>query len=120
MNKRLYFSICIGTLCAFFAVWSVILALTLYNITNENKEEREIGTAIAEKTVSKKLSHYLVISESDGVVLYKVYENGDKEQESILDISTLTMRETDKRNFAAGIVLKTKEDVIHLIEDYTS
>lgn len=139
MNKKLYFSICISFLCAFLAVYSVILTFALKKAENYKKEniaqrnempysaEKIYGSNTGSKTEyvpqnisSEKVDHYFAISRGNDVVLYVIYESGKKEFKGSIGISTLTMRKRDKENFKDGVTLKTHEDVLHLIEDYTS
>lgn len=120
MNKKLYFSICLTVLCVFFAISCVILIFTV-NDLNRNNTKRSAVEPENLSSDSNPISYYLVIGEGDEVNLYSVYENGDKKAEGHLSgINMMTMRKADKRSFEKGIILKSREEVLHLIEDYSS
>ena len=122
MNKKLYFSVFISLMCIFFAVISVILVFEVRNLTmNSANEKLEVEkTDIKAENIAAEQTGYVVISEDDGVNLYSVFANGERKFIKSLDISTATMRNADRKAFERGIKLNNENDILHLIEDYTS
>lgn len=72
------------------------------NITIENKDD------------------YLVIAEAGLVTLYVIGVDGNKTFEQILEIDKNSLTENDQKLLSQGIILDTREDLLSLIEDYSS
>ncbi len=63
---------------------------------------------------------YLVISENGMVNLYVIGDDGSKTFDQILEIDKNALTPNDQKLLSQGIILDTKEDLLSLIEDYTS
>lgn len=63
---------------------------------------------------------YLVIAESGLVNLYVIGIDGNKTFEQILEIDANSLTPNDRKLLKQGIILDTKEDLLSLLEDYTS
>ena len=125
MNKKLYFTVCVSFLCAFFAVFcigSVFYIKRMNNLENAKNivYEKKSPKIQAQNVISSKLKYYFVIYENGKINTYGVYDNVYKKLEGTLDkINVMTMRDNDREMFKKGIAVSTKEDLIHLVEDYT-
>ncbi len=63
---------------------------------------------------------YLVIKENGLVNLYVIGTDGNKTFEQILEIDTNSLTPNDRKLLTQGIILDTREDLVSLLEDYTS
>lgn len=69
---------------------------------------------------SPDMNDYLVVSEGALVNLYSITKEGTKIFEQVLDIDLSSLKSEDKTLLLNGILLDTKDDVLSLIEDYSS
>lgn len=63
---------------------------------------------------------YLMISEGELVNLYTINKDGDKIFEKVLDIDISSLKEEDKDLLTSGILVDSKDDILSLIEDFSS
>lgn len=63
---------------------------------------------------------YLVIKENGLVNLYVIGIDGNKTFEQILEIDANSLTANDRKLLTQGIILDTREDLVSLLEDYTS
>lgn len=63
---------------------------------------------------------YFIISEGSLVNLYTINKDGYRMFEKVLDIDISSLKEEDKQLLTGGILVDTKNDLLSLIEDYSS
>ena len=66
------------------------------------------------------MNDYLVVSEGTLVNLYSITKDGNKIFEEVLEIDLSSLKPEDRTLLLNGILLDTKDDVLSLIEDYSS
>jgi len=95
------------------------------NYENQNKPFPNLpvnisGTYEEPQDFTPDNNDYLVICEGNLVNLYVINEDGDKIFDSVLEIDISSLTSDDKNLLNSGIMLSDKEDLLSLIEDYTS
>lgn len=63
---------------------------------------------------------YLMVAEGELVNLYTINKDGYKIFEKVLDIDIASLKEEDKDLLTSGILVDTKDDILSLIEDFSS
>jgi len=64
--------------------------------------------------------HYIMQNKDGYIVIYKINELGEKELFEETDISLSVLSEADKNKLNKGIILKSLDEVMNIIEDYSS
>lgn len=68
-----------------------------------------------------KARQYYVLKEYNGrIAVYKSYASGQKTLMNIIDTDTNALPENDRKLLQKGIEVATEEDMLQLLEDYTS
>ena len=80
---------------------------------------KEVFADTQDITVENK-DDYLVISESGIVALYVIGTDGNKTFKKILEIDKNSLTKNDQELLSQGIILDTQEELLSLIEDYSS
>lgn len=102
-------------------------AVTSHNVTDEGiyaplkrtQNLREVFSDIQNVEIENK-NDFLVISEGNLVNLYVIGTDGNKTFERILEIDKNSLTDNDQSLLEQGIILDTEEDLLSLLEDYTS
>lgn len=122
MNKRLFFRICTVSIGSFLIIW--ISAFASFFVRNRAQQEEMQSRYEAENAEiavkSAKIAHYSVREENGRVAVYEIYSNGYEKLIGAPDIDLSQLSPRDKSDFSDGIILKTKEELASLIEDFTS
>lgn len=122
MNKNLYFKVCSITIGSFLIIWSA--AFTVFLMRERNQNQSDIPEYVAESTQNgvqnARMEHYLARTTGGSVVIYEVYANGYEKAISVPNIALSQLTEHDRASFDKGIILKTKEEMASLVEDFTS
>ena len=63
---------------------------------------------------------YLMVCEGELVNLYTINKDGDQIFEKVLDIDISSLKEEDKDLLTSGILVDSKDDILSLIEDFSS
>lgn len=122
MNKNLYFKVCSIAIGSFLIIWSA--AFTVFLMRQYNRQQSEIPEYSAESTQnsvsSANIKHYMAQIKGGSVVIYEIYDNGYEKIISVPDIPLSQLTDQDRESFEKGIILKDKEEMASLIEDFTS
>ena len=87
----------------------------------EDKEASAPGEAYFMNESDKEGKQYYMLKEYIGrIAVYKVYQTGEMTLMSIIDAATDALPESDKKLLQQGISVATEEEMLQLIEDYTS
>jgi len=78
------------------------------------------GAYSSDENFTRDMNDYLVISEGNLVNLYAINPEGNKIFQKVLDIDPASLKAEDRALLENGILLGTKEDLLSLIEDYSS
>ncbi len=81
---------------------------------------REAFAASQSIIESETKDDYLVIAQNGLVNLYVINSDGNKTFEKILEIDKNALTPNDQKLLTQGIILDTREDLLSLLEDYTS
>lgn len=125
MNKPLYFKICSFVIGGFLVVWSA--AFTVFMLKERVRQNNNYENLPYESvqhntsyTKNAELDHFLACSSDGRVVVYEVYSNGYSRLMAVLDIQLEQLSKEDRAFFEGGIVLKSREELASLTEDFTS
>ena len=91
----------------------------IYSPLARSQSLREAFSASSDVPAQSK-DDYLVIKEKNLVNLYIINSDGTKIFRRILDIHTDSLTENDRALLSRGIILDTEEELLSLLEDYTS
>ena len=72
------------------------------------------------ETIVKGKQQYMLKEYIGRIAVYKVYASGETTLMSIIDSATDALPESDRKLLQKGIVVNTQEEMLQLIEDYTS
>lgn len=146
MEKTLKKRIISSVFFALCLVLGMVVCGSLGYIWAKNKAPRSSDAEIHEKTIQndgiyaplkrpeglreafadsqsvtiKNKDDYLVIAEAGLVALYVIGIDGNKTFEQILEIDKNSLTKHDQELLSQGIILDTREDLLSLIEDYSS
>lgn len=66
-------------------------------------------------------NQYYMLKEYQGkIAIYKVYQTGQTTLMSIIDVGVESLPESDRKSLGVGIGVTSEEEMLQLIEDYTS
>lgn len=83
----------------------------------------EQASAPGEAYIEKKnpeAGEYLLREYEGNIGVYRIYDGGNKMLVDIVDVGVEFLPESDKEMLKMGINVETKEEMLQLIEDYTS
>lgn len=122
MNKKLFFKICSVSVGSFLVVWTLAFAVFIVKnrVPREEPTEQYEAKSTQSTVKSAKIAHYSVREENGRVAVYEIYSNGYEKLIGAPDIDLTQLSPQDKSDFSKGIILKTKEELASLIEDFSS
>ena len=100
--------------------------------TNENNGVSKQIEKVSEQTDAQNINRvyanadkdgnirYMLKSSEENVYIYKIYADGSKEKVKQVNINTKYMRELDRKSLEKGITVKNNEELLCLIEDFSS
>lgn len=100
--------------------------------TNENNGLSKQIEKVSEQTDAQNINRvyanadkdgnirYMLKSSEENVYIYKIYADGSKEKVKQVNINTKYMRELDRKSLEKGITVKNNEELLCLIEDFSS
>lgn len=122
MNKKLFFKICSVSIGGFLIAWSVAFTFFLMRSYVSEKNQNDMYETKNNQNVveSAKIAHYVAKEENGKVAVYEIYSNGYEKLIGVPNIDMTQLSPNDKSDFSKGIILKTKEELASLMEDFTS
>jgi len=119
LNYRKFYRISGAVIAVFTLLWLVAFVFLLSK-PNEPDNSIQSETTITQPVTTAPLDYYLVRSHLNNVAIYEVYTNGAQSFIRTLEIDLSLLRAQDKAAFDEGIILKDKQSLASLIEDFTS
>ncbi len=91
-------------------------------IKSEEKEEpgQVVSASLPEVTQAPEETGYFVIEQDGRVCVFTTDSAGTRRFSHTLSIQLEALKEEDKKLFQEGIVLQTKEELLSLVEDFSS